>query len=62
MVYTSRALSIIKGSQDRNLEAGAEAEAMEGAAYCLLLHYLLSLPFVVVVVVIVVILRQDFSV
>jgi hypothetical protein len=29
--------------QSRNLEAGADAEAMEGAAYCLTPHGLLSL-------------------
>jgi hypothetical protein len=40
---------IIEGTQDRNsnqgrsLEAGADAEAMEGAAYCLASHVLLSL-------------------
>ena len=33
LAYTSSQYSIIEGSQDRNLEAGAEAEAMEGAAY-----------------------------
>jgi len=44
-VYTSILLFITKGSQDRNLEAGANEEAMEGC--CLLsysLSYLLSLP------------------
>ena len=31
--YTSTLLFITKGSLDRNLGAGADAEAMEGAAY-----------------------------
>jgi hypothetical protein len=42
--YTSTLLFITKGSQNRsshmNLEAGADAEAMEGAAYCLWLAQL----------------------
>jgi hypothetical protein len=47
--YTSALLFITKGSQvgthtGRNLEAGADAEAMEGAAYWLASPGLLSLP------------------
>ena len=34
LAYASTSLFIIEGSQDRNLEAGADAEAME--EYCLL--------------------------
>ena len=49
MAHTSILLSIIKGSQarnskkGRNLEAGAQAEAMEGATYWLAPQGLLSL-------------------
>lgn len=32
MAYTSTSLFIVEGSQDRSLEAGADAEAMKGAA------------------------------
>ena len=35
--------SIIKGSEGRHLEAGADAEAMEGAAFRLASHGLLNL-------------------
>jgi len=34
LAHTSTSKFIAEGSQDRNLEAGADAEAMEGAAYC----------------------------
>ena len=37
LIYTSTSLFIIKGSQDRDLEAGADAEAMEGC--CLLAYF-----------------------
>jgi hypothetical protein len=43
MLYFSRKQSLTEGSQGRNLEAGADAEAMEGAAYWLAPHGLLSL-------------------
>ena len=49
LAYTSTSLFNTKGRQDRNskqgrnLEAGADAEAMEGGAYCLASHCLLSL-------------------
>ena len=48
LVYSSTLLFITKGSQDRhshgrNLEAGADAEAMKGAAYWLAPCGLLSL-------------------
>jgi hypothetical protein len=47
LAYTSTSLFIIKGSQNRNssrnLEAGADAEAMEGAAYWFASRGLLSL-------------------
>jgi hypothetical protein len=43
LAYTSTSLFIIGGSQDRSLEAGAAAEAMDGAAYWLALYSLFIL-------------------
>ena len=48
--YTSTLWFVTEGSQDRssqgrNLEAEADAEAMEGAAYWIAFPGLLSLPF-----------------
>jgi hypothetical protein len=51
LAYTSRSASILGGHQDRNSsrsktpEAGADAEAMEGAAYWLASPDLLSVMF-----------------
>jgi hypothetical protein len=42
-VYSSTLLFSTKESQGRNLEAGADAEAMDGAAYCLASPGLFSL-------------------
>ncbi|EGV99603.1 hypothetical protein I79_006008 [Cricetulus griseus] len=42
-VYSSTSQSTIKGSQGRNLEAGADAEAVEDAAYRIPPHSFLSL-------------------
>ena len=49
LAYTSTSLFITQGRQDKNskqgrtLEAGADAEAMEGGVYWLASHCLLSL-------------------
>ena len=43
MAYTSISLFFIKGSWDRNLEAGADEKPWRGAAYWLVPHGLLTL-------------------
>jgi hypothetical protein len=42
-MYTFISLFIIKRTRGRNLKAGADAEAMESAAYCLAPHDLAQL-------------------
>ena len=45
LAYTSILLLIFEGSQDRNVEAGADAEATENAAYGIAFPWLAQLAF-----------------